>query len=152
MSKSFCYTIAMTAISAALACVSPAAADTLDDIKAAYESNPDLTNLLLDPYFKKQMQAGEAAWRRIVAKAVVAGLPVPAMSSAPSGEAPLGYDPTGAAWECPSSSSRHPGSTAPWLSLPGSATWPQGKLLPSLPLAARSHSASVGSLPPAQAQ
>jgi 6-phosphogluconate dehydrogenase len=54
----------------------------LDDIKAAYENNPDLANLLLDPYFKKQMQAGEAAWRRIVAKAVVAGLPVPAMSSA----------------------------------------------------------------------
>ncbi len=54
----------------------------LDDIKSAYESNPDLANLLLDPYFKEQMQAGEAAWRRIVAKAVVAGLPVPAMSSA----------------------------------------------------------------------
>jgi 6-phosphogluconate dehydrogenase len=54
----------------------------LDDIKSAYESNPDLANLLLDPYFKEQMQAGEAAWRRIVAKAVVSGLPMPAMSSA----------------------------------------------------------------------
>jgi len=54
----------------------------LDDIKTAYESNPDLANLLLDPYFKEQMQAGEAAWRRVVARAVEAGLPVPAMSSA----------------------------------------------------------------------
>jgi 6-phosphogluconate dehydrogenase len=57
-------------------------ASFLDDIKTAYESNPELANLLLDPYFKEQMQAGEAAWRRVVARAVEAGLPVPAMSSA----------------------------------------------------------------------
>ncbi len=54
----------------------------LDDIKAAYANNPELSNLLLDPFFKEQMQAGEAAWRRVVAKAVKAGIPVPAMSSA----------------------------------------------------------------------
>jgi 6-phosphogluconate dehydrogenase len=53
----------------------------LDDIKAAYANNPELSNLLLDPFFKEQMQAGEAAWRRVVAKAVKAGIPVPAMSS-----------------------------------------------------------------------
>jgi 6-phosphogluconate dehydrogenase len=54
----------------------------LDDIKAAYETNPELPNLLLDPTFKAQMQAGEAAWRRVIAQAVTAGIPVPAMSSA----------------------------------------------------------------------
>lgn len=54
----------------------------LDDIKAAYDKDPSLTNLLLDPYFKEQVQNGEAAWRRVVAKAVEAGLPTPAMSSA----------------------------------------------------------------------
>ncbi|MFO7680482.1 MAG: decarboxylating NADP(+)-dependent phosphogluconate dehydrogenase [Chloroflexota bacterium] len=54
----------------------------LDDIKAAYETNPELSNLLLDPTFKAQMQAGEAAWRRVIAQAVTAGIPVPAMSSA----------------------------------------------------------------------
>jgi 6-phosphogluconate dehydrogenase len=54
----------------------------LDDIKAAYDKDPALTNLLLDPYFKEQVQNGEAAWRRVVAKAVKAGLPTPAMSSA----------------------------------------------------------------------
>lgn len=54
----------------------------LDDIKAAYDKDPSLTNLLLDPYFKEQVQNGEAAWRRVVARAVEAGLPTPAMSSA----------------------------------------------------------------------
>ncbi len=54
----------------------------LDDIKAAYANNPELSNLLLDPFFKEQMQAGEAAWRRVVAKAAKTGIPVPAMSSA----------------------------------------------------------------------
>ena len=54
----------------------------LDKIKAAYDQNPELTNLLLDPYFKTQVQNAEASWRRVVAKAVELGLPVPAMSSA----------------------------------------------------------------------
>ncbi len=54
----------------------------LDDIKAAYENNPDLPNLLLDPYFKEQIQASEAAWRRVMVQAIGAGIPVPAMSSA----------------------------------------------------------------------
>lgn len=54
----------------------------LDKIKAAYDTNPQLTNLLLDPYFKEQVLNAEAAWRRVVAGAVELGIPVPAMSSA----------------------------------------------------------------------
>jgi 6-phosphogluconate dehydrogenase len=54
----------------------------LEDIKAAFETNPDLTNLLLDPFFKEQIQQAEAAWRRVVSTAVSLGVPVPAMSSA----------------------------------------------------------------------
>jgi 6-phosphogluconate dehydrogenase len=54
----------------------------LDDIKAAYTNNPDLTNLLLDPFFKNEVQAADSAWRRVVAQAVETGIPVPAMSSA----------------------------------------------------------------------
>jgi len=54
----------------------------LDKIKAAYEQNPELSNLLLDPYFKEQVLNAQAAWRRVVAKAVELGIPVPAMSSA----------------------------------------------------------------------
>jgi len=54
----------------------------LEDIKAAFEKNPDLTNLLLDPFFKEQIVRAEAAWRRVVSTAVSLGIPVPAMTSA----------------------------------------------------------------------
>ena len=54
----------------------------LDKIKEAYDRNPDLTNLLLDPYFKEQIDGAQDAWRRVVAAAVQMGVPVPAMSSA----------------------------------------------------------------------
>ncbi len=54
----------------------------LGRIKEAFDRNPKLTNLLLDPYFKAQIESAQAAWRRVVAKAVRKGIPVPAMSSA----------------------------------------------------------------------
>ncbi len=54
----------------------------LGKIKDAFDKNPGLTNLLLDPYFKAQMSKAQGAWRRVVAKAVQKGIPVPAMSSA----------------------------------------------------------------------
>jgi 6-phosphogluconate dehydrogenase len=54
----------------------------LGKIKEAFERNPKLTNLLLDPYFSKQIQSAQAAWRRVVAKAVQKGIPAPAMGSA----------------------------------------------------------------------
>ena len=53
----------------------------LGKIKEAYDRNPTLANLLLDPYFKEVVQAAAPAWRRIVAYAVQVGIPVPAMSS-----------------------------------------------------------------------
>ncbi|MBE7532037.1 MAG: decarboxylating NADP(+)-dependent phosphogluconate dehydrogenase [Chloroflexi bacterium] len=54
----------------------------LDGIKAAFDANPDLTNLLLAPFFKAKVQASEGAWRRVVGTAVALGIPVPALSSA----------------------------------------------------------------------
>src|SRR5512139_2279851 len=54
----------------------------LGKIKEAFDHNPALTNLLLDPYFKGQVEAAQNAWRRIIAKAVELGIPVPAISSA----------------------------------------------------------------------
>ncbi len=54
----------------------------LGKIKEAFDQNPELTNLLLDPYFKEQVEAAQASWRRVVAKAVELGIPVPTMSSA----------------------------------------------------------------------
>ncbi len=57
-------------------------AQFLDKIKAAFDKNPDLTNLLLDDYFKKAIDDNQAAWRKVVATAVEAGIPTPAFSSA----------------------------------------------------------------------
>jgi 6-phosphogluconate dehydrogenase len=54
----------------------------LGNIKAAFDKNPQLSNLLLDDYFRAEVEAAQGAWRRVVAKAVELGLPVPAMSSA----------------------------------------------------------------------
>lgn len=54
----------------------------LDDIKKAYDSNPDLSNLLLDPFFTNAIEKAQTAWREVIASAVKAGIPVPAMSSA----------------------------------------------------------------------
>ncbi len=54
----------------------------LGKIKDAFDKDPDLTNLLLDDYFRQQVDAAQGAWRRVVARAVEWGIPVPAMASA----------------------------------------------------------------------
>jgi 6-phosphogluconate dehydrogenase len=54
----------------------------LGKIKAAYDRQPQLGNLLLDSYFKRQIDAAQPMWRRVVSKAVQRGIPVPTMSSA----------------------------------------------------------------------
>ncbi|MCF6290582.1 MAG: decarboxylating NADP(+)-dependent phosphogluconate dehydrogenase [Desulfobacterales bacterium] len=53
----------------------------LNKIKEAFTRNPRLGNLLLDPYFQEQIKTAQAAWRRVVARAVMAGIPLPAMTS-----------------------------------------------------------------------
>jgi 6-phosphogluconate dehydrogenase len=54
----------------------------LGRIKEAFDRDKGLVNLLLDPYFQKIAADAQGAWRRVVAKAVRMGVPVPAMSSA----------------------------------------------------------------------
>ncbi len=54
----------------------------LGKIKEAYDQNPELSNMLLDAYFMAEVDTAQVAWRRVVAKAVENGIPVPAMSSA----------------------------------------------------------------------
>ncbi len=54
----------------------------LNDITAAYRRDPDLTNLLLDPFFRDEVAAADAGWRRTVQRAVGAGIPVPAYATA----------------------------------------------------------------------
>ena len=39
-------------------------------------------NLLLDDYFREQIENAQTGWRRVVAWASLAGIPVPAMASA----------------------------------------------------------------------
>jgi 6-phosphogluconate dehydrogenase len=53
----------------------------LGKIKDAYDKNPQLSNLLLDAYFKKVMKDCQESWRRVVATAAQLGIPVPSMSS-----------------------------------------------------------------------
>jgi len=54
----------------------------LGKIKAAFGANPSLTNLLLDPYFTGVIERCQGSWRRVVSKAVEAGVPVPAFTTA----------------------------------------------------------------------
>lgn len=54
----------------------------LGKIKEAFDKNPELSNLLLDPYFEQTIKALVPAWRNVAATAVRCGVPVPAMCSA----------------------------------------------------------------------
>ncbi len=57
----------------------------LGKIKEAFDKNPALTNLLLDPYFKGVIDDCQKGWRNVCATAMLNGIPVPAFSTA------LGY-------------------------------------------------------------
>jgi 6-phosphogluconate dehydrogenase len=54
----------------------------LQNIKDAYDKNPELRNLLLDDYFKNVVQSYQGAWREVVSTAVANGIPVPGFASA----------------------------------------------------------------------
>ncbi|RKT56797.1 NADP-dependent phosphogluconate dehydrogenase [Saccharothrix australiensis] len=54
----------------------------LDRIREAYDKRPELASLLVDDYFRDAVRNAEAAWRRVVAKAVAAGVPAPGFVSA----------------------------------------------------------------------
>ncbi|XP_054727067.1 6-phosphogluconate dehydrogenase, decarboxylating [Anastrepha obliqua] len=54
----------------------------LGNIKDAYTRNPQLSNLLLDDFFKKAIEVGQNSWRQVVANAFLWGIPVPALSTA----------------------------------------------------------------------
>jgi 6-phosphogluconate dehydrogenase len=54
----------------------------LGKIKEAFDKNPALTNLLLDPFFKDKVESSQDSWRRVVAASVMNGVWIPAMSTA----------------------------------------------------------------------
>jgi len=54
----------------------------LGKIKEAFDHNPALSNLILDPFFKEKVEKSQKGWRRVVSTAIENGIPVPAMASA----------------------------------------------------------------------
>ena len=54
----------------------------LGKIKDAFTVNPELTNLLLDPYFHEAVESRQDGWRKVCAEAIMNGIPVPAFASA----------------------------------------------------------------------
>jgi 6-phosphogluconate dehydrogenase len=54
----------------------------LGKIKEAFDRNPKLANLLVDPYFSAEVGRAQPGWRRAVAAGVAGGIPLPAMSAA----------------------------------------------------------------------
>jgi 6-phosphogluconate dehydrogenase len=53
----------------------------LGKIKEAFDRNPALTNLLLDPFFREKVLAAQGSWRTVVSTAILNGIPVPSMSA-----------------------------------------------------------------------
>lgn len=54
----------------------------LGDIERAYKKNSNLSNLLLDEFFSREVQRCQSAWRSVVSTAVLHGIPTPAFSAA----------------------------------------------------------------------
>ena len=54
----------------------------LGKIKEAFDNNPDLSNLLLDPFFKEKITDAQDSWRKVVAAAISNGVWTPAMATA----------------------------------------------------------------------
>ena len=57
----------------------------LNDITAAYRTDPALSNLMLAPFFTDLLNGFQQNWREVIATATLAGIPVPAFSAS------LGY-------------------------------------------------------------
>jgi 6-phosphogluconate dehydrogenase len=54
----------------------------LGKIKEAFDKNPDLTNLLLDPFFKEKIESSQTSWRKVISTSVINGIWIPALSTA----------------------------------------------------------------------
>ena len=54
----------------------------LGKIKEAFDTNPELVNLLLAPFFREAIDGAQASWRRVVGSAIALGIPMPAIGAA----------------------------------------------------------------------
>jgi len=53
----------------------------LSEITKAFQENPTLANLMMNPRFKDMISSRQEAWRRVVSQAIAAGVGTPAFSS-----------------------------------------------------------------------
>ncbi|KAE8241521.1 hypothetical protein A4X13_0g7375, partial [Tilletia indica] len=54
----------------------------LKDITTAFRKDPKLENLLFDDFFNKAIHEAQDGWRRVIAQAILWGIPTPAFSTA----------------------------------------------------------------------
>ncbi|MDR1673039.1 MAG: decarboxylating NADP(+)-dependent phosphogluconate dehydrogenase [Bacteroidales bacterium] len=54
----------------------------LGKIKEAFDKNPNIANILLDPYFTEKLKEAQSGWRNVVAQALSNGIPIPTLASA----------------------------------------------------------------------
>ncbi len=54
----------------------------LGKIKEAFDNNPELDNLLLDPFFKEKVENAQIGWRRVASTAMLNGIPIPCFAAA----------------------------------------------------------------------
>jgi len=54
----------------------------LGNIKDAFDKNPELENLMLDPFFKDKIESAQASWRKVIAAGIENGIPTPALATA----------------------------------------------------------------------
>lgn len=54
----------------------------LGKIKEAFDKNPDIANILLDPYFCDKLAEAQQGWRNVLGQAIVNGVPAPTLSAA----------------------------------------------------------------------
>jgi 6-phosphogluconate dehydrogenase len=54
----------------------------LGKIKEAFDNDPELKNLMLDPFFKEKVESSQQAWRNVIAASVTNGISIPAFSAA----------------------------------------------------------------------
>ena len=54
----------------------------LGKIKEAFDNNPEIANILLDPYFSGKLAEAQQGWRNVLATAITSGVPAPCLSAA----------------------------------------------------------------------
>lgn len=54
----------------------------LGKIKEAFDNDPDIANILLDPFFKEKLAAAQRGWRNVISTVIANGIPAPTLTAA----------------------------------------------------------------------